>query len=682
MKAGKNAFLQWIGENKLRLPGILLFIGGMGLELSGFAGPDSGFSGVSWIRPFVFIVSWLCIGGEVLLRAVKNLFKGQIFDENFLMTLAGIGAFAIGEFPEGAAVMLFYQIGEACQDLAIRRSRSSITKLMDLRPDYAMLRRDGTLVKVSPEEVKPGDLIVVKPGEKIALDGVIEEGDSVLDTSALTGESAPRDAGPGTEVLAGMINKSGLLGIRVSREAGESAVSKILNLVREAEEKKAPVENFITRFARWYTPAVVGAAVTLALVPPLVISLRTGLPGDVFSGSGPLFAEWLKRALVFLVVSCPCALVVSIPLSFFAGLGGASRRGILVKGGNYLDALNSAQTVVFDKTGTLTHGFFTVTGIFPAGTFSAEELLRYTAIAESNSNHPIAASIKKAAREKGLVNFDSQGQLNRDDADRIVSYSELAGRGVRLRIEGPEGKVMSLRAGNRALLEEEGIRCEADSGETSVYAAVDGEYAGRLVIRDQLKKDSGKTIAALRKAGIKTVMLTGDTKSAAQAIAAEAGVDEVYAELLPWEKVDRIEELEKARNDSGRPGKIVFVGDGINDAPVLARSDIGVAMGGLGSDAAIESADIVLMTDEPSKLLEAMAVARKTRSIVRQNIVFALGVKAALMALGALGWAPLWAAVFGDVGVALIAVLNAVRAYTGGPRAAATAAAPNLTAAG
>jgi Cd2+/Zn2+-exporting ATPase len=578
----------------------------------------------------VFIGAYLLIGGDIVLRALRNISKGQIFDENFLMTIASIGAFAIGEHPEGVAVMLFYKIGEAFQEMAVNRSRRSISSLMDIRPDFAMVRRGKELLRLSPEEVRVGESIVVKPGEKIPLDGIVTEGRSALDTSALTGESLPRDVEPGGEVLSGSINKSGLLTITVTREFGESTVSKILNLVENAGSKKAGVENFITKFARWYTPAVVSAAVLLAVLPPLFV------PGAVFS-------EWLRRALVFLVVSCPCALVISIPLSFFGGIGGASKQGILVKGGNFLEALNDVEAVVFDKTGTLTRGVFAVTGIVPAPGWNKADLLSYTAGAEKNSNHPIAQSIVKAC-----------GEI--PDTWAIQSYEEIPGKGVRVQVNGK-----AVLAGNGKLLEQNGVPCkEIETAGTVVYVAVDGVLAGHLVIADELKADSREAVKALKKAGVKRiVMLTGDNRVTAKKTAGELGLDEVYAELLPQGKVEKLEELEKNK----RPrGKIVFVGDGINDAPVLARSDIGIAMGGLGSDAAIEAADIVLMTDEPSKIAVALKVAKKTRTIVFQNIVFALAVKGVLLVLGALGVATMWEAVFGDVGVALIAVFNAMRA--------------------
>ena len=682
----------------IRAAGVLFFAAGLSFSLPAVSAFWES-AAFPWIRPLFFFASWLCVGGDVLLHAVKNILRGQVFDENFLMTIATIGAFAIGEFPEGAAVMLFYQIGEACQDLAVRRSRSSIRSLMELRPDYAVLKTEDGPRRVSPEEVHPGDCIVVKPGEKIALDGTVEEGASCLDTSALTGESLPRDAGPGSEVLAGMINKTAVITVRVTREAGESAAARILKLVKEAEDKKAPVENFITRFARYYTPAVVSAALALAVIPPAALVLSG-------HGGAELFAEWLRRALVFLVVSCPCALVVSIPLSFFGGIGGASRRGILVKGGNYLDALSRVAAVVFDKTGTLTRGFFTVAGVVPAAGYDEARLLTLAAAAESASNHPIAQSIRREAAARGLNGEAALASYS--------SYNEIAGRGVRVQLE--DGR--TLRAGSLSLLAGEGIAVPAQfAGEagrrgagnekaiseteaclprgggderrslsfggrlpppknpehgTRVYVAEDGVFAGALVIADELKRDSAAVMAALKRDGIRTVMLTGDSRAAAEAIAAKAGVDEFYAELLPWEKVDRLEALEAElapKTPGKRQGKsIVFVGDGINDAPVLARSSVGVAMGALGSDAAIEAADVVLMTDEPGKLIEAMSVARKTLSIVTQNIVFALGVKAVLLAAGAAGAASLWMAVFGDVGVALIAVLNAARAYGGGLR--------------
>jgi Cd2+/Zn2+-exporting ATPase len=585
-------------------------------------------------RLAVFAAAYLLIGGGVVLQALKNIARGRIFDENFLMTAASIGAFAIGEYPEGVAVMLFYQIGEAFQSLAVGRSRASISALMDIRPDFANLKTGDETRRVSPETVRIGELIVVKPGEKIPLDGIVTSGRSLLNTSALTGESLPREVEPGSEVLSGSINTSGLLEIRVTREFGESTVSKILTLVQNAGARKAPVENFITKFARYYTPAVVAAALLLAVLPPLLIP-------------GAAFAEWIRRALVFLVVSCPCALVISVPLSFFGGIGGASRQGILVKGGNYLEALNAADTVVFDKTGTLTRGVFTVSEIRCAAGWDREDLLFYAACAESNSTHPIALSIQKAYGEK-------------IDQRRIHSYEEIAGKGLRVTVDG-----RTVLAGNLRLMEAENISPGEDmpetaSGSTMVYVAVDGAYAGYLAAADEPKPDAKSAVAALREAGVRRIaMLTGDNRAAAEMIGGKLGIDAVYAELLPHEKVEKLEILEREES----PGKkLVFVGDGINDAPALARSDIGIAMGGLGSDAAIEAADIVLMTDEPSKLAAAFRIAGKTHRIVWQNIIFALGVKAVILVLGALGIAAMWEAVFGDVGVALIAVFNAMRA--------------------
>jgi Cd2+/Zn2+-exporting ATPase len=581
----------------------------------------------------VFLTSYLLVGGDVVFRALKNITRGRIFDENFLMSLATAGAFVIGEYPEGVAVMLFYRVGEAFQAYAVGRSRRSITALMDIRPDYANLKTGDGLRRISPEEAAAGDLIVVKPGEKIPLDGIVREGRAALDSSALTGESLPRDVEAGSEVFAGSINTNGLLTVEVSRPFGESTVSKILDLAQNAGSSKAPVENFITRFARYYTPAVVFAALALALIPPLA------LPGASFS-------DWLSRALVFLVVSCPCALVISIPLSFFGGIGGASRSGILVKGSNYLNALASVDTVVFDKTGTLTRGQFSVNGVFPRG-MEAGELLDYAAHAEANSSHPIALSIQKAYRESG------GGEIVPGD---IGGYEEIAGQGVRVRVRGK-----AILAGNRGFLESAGVPCVQSEGPgTVVYLAADGVFAGSLVVADQIKDDSRDAVAELKALGIKNfAMLTGDSRAVAEKTAAALGINRVYAELLPHEKVEILEKLE--REQSG-PGRLVFVGDGINDAPVLARAGVGIAMGGLGSDAAIEAADVVLMTDEPSKIAATVRIAKKTRRIVWQNIVFALGVKAALLALGALGIASMWEAVFGDVGVTVIAVLNALRA--------------------
>jgi Cd2+/Zn2+-exporting ATPase len=578
----------------------------------------------------VFLAAYLLIGGEVLLRAGKNILKGQIFDENFLMTIATIGAFAIGEFPEGVAVMLFYQIGETFQDLAVGRSKKSITALMDIRPDFANLKTAGGVRRVSPEEVNVGNLIVVKPGEKIPLDGVVRDGHSALDTSALTGESMPRDVGAGDDVLSGSINSNGLLTIEVTKVFGESTVSKILDLVQNASSKKSPMENFITKFARYYTPVVVFAALALAVIPPLLIT-------------GAHFSEWIYRALVFLVVSCPCALVISIPLSFFGGIGAASRNGILIKGSNYLEALNEVDTVVFDKTGTLTKGVFSVAQIVSIPPWTQDELLSIAAHAESNSTHPIAVSIMKAFG----------GEVSQQ---KISGYEEVAGHGIRLSLNGH-----AILAGNGKLLEQEHIAYEApDATGTILYIASDGIYAGYIVISDELKSDSAQAVRGLRAAGVRNiVMLTGDSRAVGDEIAEELGLDAVYTELLPDQKVGKLEAIAQ---DSLAKGKVVFVGDGINDAPVLARSDVGIAMGGVGADAAIEAADVVLMTDEPSKVVLALRIAKKTRDIARQNVVFALSVKAIILVLGALGIANMWVAVFGDVGVALIAILNAMRA--------------------
>jgi Cd2+/Zn2+-exporting ATPase len=601
----------------LAAAGVALFAAGMSLELGQMA--ELG----------IFLASYLLIGGEVVLRAAKNIARGQVFDENFLMSVATIGAFAIGEYPEGVAVMLFYQVGEAFQGYAVGRSRKSIAELMDIRPDFANLKTGDGIERVSPEDVRIGDFIVVKPGEKIPLDGVVAEGSAALDASALTGESVPRDVELGSEVLSGSISKNGLLTIEVKKLFGESTVSKILELVQRSSGAKAPVENFITKFARCYTPAVVFAAAAIAVVPPLVL------------GGG--WTGWINRALVFLVVSCPCALVISIPLSFFGGIGGASRSGILIKGSNYLDALHNVDTVVFDKTGTLTKGTFAVTEIKPSGAFSRDALLELAAYAECGSNHPIAVSVQKAYGGAVL-------------RGRVAECEEIAGQGVRVRVDGT-----SVLAGNGKLMESAGIAFEApDAAGTAVYLAADGKFAGCIVISDEAKPDSKRAIEALKELGVRrTAMLTGDSRASGEKIGRELGIDTVCAELLPQDKVERLEKLFETKRGKG---KLLFVGDGINDAPVLARADVGIAMGGVGSDAAIEAADVVLMTDEPSKIADAIRISQKTRAIVMQNIVFALAVKGALLALGALGHATMWEAVFGDVGVAVIAILNALRA--------------------
>lgn len=581
------------------------------------------------IEFIIFFISYILVGGEVLLRAGRNILRGQIFDENFLMAIATVGAFAIGEFPEGAGVMIFYQAGEFMQGLAVNRSRKSIADLMDIRPDYANLKVGNELKKVSPEEVGIDDVIVVKPGEKVPLDGTVIEGNSTLDTSALTGESVPRDVIPGEDVLGGFINKNGVLTIRVTKDFGESTVSKILDLVQNASSKKAPIENFITKFARYYTPIVVFSALALAVIPPLVID-------------GATFADWFYRALIFLVVSCPCALVISIPLGFFGGIGGASKNGILIKGGNYLEALNNVDTVVFDKTGTLTKGVFEVTKVEAQGNIGKEDLLQFAAYAESYSNHPIALSIIK---EYGK-------EINKDE---IQSYDEIFGHGIKATVKG-----RTVLAGNEKLMKKENITFSSmDTDGTTIHIVIEKEYAGYIVISDEIKDDSAKAIKELKEIGInKTVMLTGDNKSVAAKVGGKLGLDKVYSELLPQHKVEKVEMLDKEKKSKG---KLVFVGDGINDAPVLARADIGIAMGGLGSDAAIEAADVVLMTDEPAKIVSAIKIAKRTNAVVWQNIVFALGVKGIVLLLGAVGIATMWAAVFADVGVALIAVLNSMR---------------------
>ena len=582
------------------------------------------------IKLTLFLASYIVIGGDVLKKAVSNISRGQVFDENFLMAIATIGAFIIGEYPEGVAVLLFYQVGELFQDMAVHRSRKSITELMDIRSDYANLKRGEEIIKLSPTEVQPGDIIVIRPGERVPLDGRIVEGQSSMDTSDLTGESVPRDVKVGDEVLGGFINNNGLLWVEVTKVFSQSTVSKILDLVENAGSKKAPTERFITRFARYYTPIVVFSALIMAVAPPLLVASES-------------FSVWVYRALVFLVISCPCALVISIPLGFFGGIGGASRQGILVKGGNYLEAMTEIDTVVFDKTGTLTEGVFDVAEINPVSGVDKDELLYYAAIAESHSTHPIATSIVKA--------YD--GEI---DKSRIKNYMEMPGHGIA--VETDEHRIL---AGNLALMQQEGVNCQdIDSVGTVVYIAVNGDYAGHIVVSDRIKEDSKKAIRDLKAKGVRTIaMLTGDSQEVAQKVGKELQIGEVYAQLLPHEKVAKLEMIEK---NKGLKGKLVFVGDGINDAPVLARADIGIAMGGLGSDAAIEAADIVLMTDEPHKLVKTIDISRKTKKIVWQNIVLALGIKGIVLLLGAAGIATMWAAVFADVGVALIAVLNSIRA--------------------
>ena len=586
-----------------------------------------------------YLAPYAVIGWDVLYKAVRNILGGQVFDENFLMALATVGAFATAEYAEAVFVMLFYQVGELFQDYAVGKSRHSIAALMDIRPDTANLEReDGTTEEVDPEDVEVGAVIVVKPGERVPLDGTVLTGESSLDTAALTGESVPRDVGVGDDVISGCVNQTGVLRIRVTRPCEESTVSKILDLVENASEKKSTSENFITRFARYYTPCVVLAAAALFLVPTVLLALGTPL-GFL---NGTVWTDWLHRALIFLVISCPCALVISVPLSFFGGIGGASKCGILVKGSNYLEALAKTETIIFDKTGTLTKGTFTVTAVHPEEGFTQEQVLESAALAEQYSDHPISVSLRKAC---GL----------KPDAARVADVEEIAGHGVCAKVDG-----RTVCVGNSRLMERQNVNwlpCELPG--TIVHVTVDGFYAGHIVISDLPKEDAKEAIADLKASGVKkTVMLTGDAEAVAKSVAAKLGVDEYHAELLPADKVDWAERILSAKQPEAR---VAFVGDGINDAPVLSRADIGIAMGALGSDAAIEAADIVLMDDKPSKIATAMRISRKTLRIVKQNIWFALGVKGAVLVLGAFGVATMWEAVFADVGVAFIAILNAMR---------------------
>ena len=588
-----------------------------------------------WLKFVLFMIPYLVIGHDILLKAWKGILNRQVFDENFLMAVATIGAILLGDYKEGVAVMLFYQIGELFQSYAVGKSRRNISELMDIRPDYANIEKeDGTLEQVDPDEVGIGSVIVVQPGEKVPIDGVIEEGRTSLNTSALTGESLPREAGVGDEVISGCINMSGVLKIRTTKEFGESTVSKILDMVENASSKKSRSENFISKFAKYYTPAVCYGALALAILPPLVRLL--------FLGMTPEWGDWVMRALTFLVISCPCALVISIPLSFFAGIGGASNAGVLVKGSNYLETLSETKYVVFDKTGTMTQGVFEVSGVHHSS-MDTEKLLEYAALAECHSSHPISKSLKKAYG-KPL------------DPSRVTEIEEISGNGVTAKVDG-----VRVAAGNSKLMEKLGVDCmECHSVGTVVHMAVDGKYAGHILISDQIKPHAKEAIAALKKCGVKkTIMLTGDRREAARQVAEELGIDEVHSELLPGDKVAQVEKL---LDEKGEKEKLAFVGDGINDAPVLSRADIGIAMGALGSDAAIEAADIVLMDDDPLKISKAIRISRKCLRIVYENIYFAIGVKVVCLILGALGIANMWAAIFADVGVMIIAVLNAIRA--------------------
>ena len=580
------------------------------------------------IKDALFIISYLIVGLSILKKAVRNIFRGKVFDENFLMAVATLGAFGVGEFPEAVAVMLFYQIGELFQSYAVDKSRKSISSLMDIRPDYANVLRDGKEEKIDPDEVKIGETIVVKPGEKIPLDGTIIEGTTMLDTKALTGESVPVEAKENDEVLSGSINESGKILVKVSKEYGESTVSKILDLVENASSKKSKSENFITKFAKYYTPTVVIIAVILAIVPPFIFKDAS-------------FTEWIYRALSFLVVSCPCALVISIPLSFFGGIGGASKMGILIKGSNYLEALASTEIAVFDKTGTLTKGVFEVQKI-ETNNIGRDELLEIAAYAENYSNHPIAKSIKNAYKKD-------------IDTNRIKNIKEISGHGISVTIDDK-----NVLIGNEKLMEENKIKyTKSEDVGTILYVAINNEYKGLIIISDEIKEDSKELVKNLKNLGVKkTVMLTGDKKTVGEDVGEKLGLDEVYTELLPDGKVEKVEKLMREKTEKG---KLVFVGDGINDSPVLAMSDIGIAMGALGSDAAIEAADVVIMTDEPSKIADAIGLSRKTMKIVKENIVFAIFIKVLVLVLTAVGLSTMWEAVFADVGVSIIAIINALR---------------------
>ena len=604
-----------------------------------------------WGRPALYLVPYFMIGWDIIFKALRNIRNGQIFDENFLMTVATLGALGVGEYSEAVAVMLFYQVGELFQSYAVNRSRQSITELMDICPEYANIEEDGQLKQVDPDEVQIGDVIVIRAGERVPLDGKVIFGDSMVDTSALTGESVPRKILAGDDIVSGCVNGSGLLRVQVTKEFDDSTVAKILELVENASSKKAQVENFITRFARYYTPAVVAGAVILAVVPPLVLG-------------GP-WGEWVRRACTFLVISCPCALVISVPMSFFSGIGAASKRGVLVKGSNYLEALSGIHTIVFDKTGTLTKGEFKVTGIWPeevkaavSETISGEkdcrenearqseqDLLELAALAESYSDHPISRSIREAWGKEA-------------DMSRVTDAEEISGHGIRAVIDGHQ-----VLAGNGRLMEQMGVAYkECESIGTVVYVAEDGLFKGAVVISDTIKEGASEAVRSLKKTcAAKTVMLTGDKKSVGEAVAHQLGIDEVYTELLPGDKVEKVEIMLKELEGKG---KLAFVGDGINDAPVLSRADIGIAMGSMGSDAAIEAADIVLMDDDPAKIADVVRISRKTMSIVKQNIIFALGVKALVLLMGAFGAANMWEAVFADVGVSVIAIINAMRALS------------------
>lgn len=585
-----------------------------------------------YLRFVLFMIPYLVIGYDILKKAFKGILNKQVFDENFLMAVATVGAILLGDYSEGVAVMLFYQIGELFQSYAVGKSRRNISELMDIRPDYANIEKDGTLEQVDPDEVEIGTIIVVQPGEKVPIDGVITEGTSTLNTSALTGESLPRDAKAGDEVISGCINMTGLLKIRTTKEFGESTVSKILELVENSSSRKSKSENFISKFAKYYTPAVCYGAIALALIPPIVLLIM---------GKPAVWGDWIYRALTFLVISCPCALVISIPLSFFAGIGGASNQGILVKGSNYLETLDQTKYVVFDKTGTMTQGVFEVSGIHH-NEMPDEKLLEYAALAECYSSHPISKSLQKAYGKP-------------IDRNRVTDIEEISGNGVIAKVDG-----ISVAAGNTKLMNRLGIAYQdCHHVGTVVHMAIDGKYAGHILISDIIKPHAKEAIAELKKAGIsKTVMLTGDSKRVADQVAEELGIQEVYSELLPADKVSRVEEL---LNQKSEKDKLAFVGDGINDAPVLSRADIGIAMGALGSDAAIEAADIVLMDDDPLKISKAIKIARKCIRIVYENIYFAIGIKILCLILGALGIANMWAAIFADVGVMILAVLNAIR---------------------